>query len=601
MALGSLRGFVEQGGQTVTTDGRVSSTFVQRSFPSSTVTVFNAGTLVAATIFSDSIGTPKANPFVADSDGEWDFWAASGSYDVQFSGQGITSPFTLFGFFIPDPAITAPLPDPGSNGYLVRTALQTVVARTLTGTANEITVSNGNGTGGNSVFSLPAALTFTAKTITGGAFTPTTIVGGTHTSVTSFSIRSSGAAFDTAIAVTEVLTANRTLTLTLNDASRTVSLGGNVTTANAFVTAGNFSLTLTQTGITNVTLPTTGTLATLAGVETFTNKTLTNPRISTDILDSNGNEILRLSATGAAVNNVRIINNSTGNPVFVTAFGDDANVGLMVASQGTGNLILQTNTGTDRVTVHGSATEVYFGEGIVDATPPTSFTLQGTGGSGVNIAGTHLELTGGKGTGTAEPGFVAVRYPLRTGSGSTLQSLSTERFPITTCLFTNTTTGTAVANSVAETSLFTGVTASAGSTRVVEAGFTKAGTLYRVHIEGDFGTTGTPTLQLKFKFGTTILNDTTALTMPTIASGRFQLIYYLQIFTIGAAATNRCSLREQITSLANGIVTVTHIMRVDTVAVDLTASQTIDVTAQWGTASPSNTIQLTQAVIERLR
>lgn len=601
MALGSLRGFVEQGGQTVTTDGRVSSTFVQRSFPSSTVTVFNAGTLVAATIFSDSIGTPKANPFVADSDGEWDFWAASGSYDVQFSGQGITSPFTLFGFFIPDPAITAPLPDPGSNGYLVRTALQTVVARTLTGTANEIAVSNGNGTGGNSVFSLPAALTFTAKTITGGAFTPTTIVGGTHTSITSFSIRSSGAAFDTAIAVTEILTANRTLTLTLNDASRTVSLGGNVTTANAFVTAGNFSLTLTQTGATNVTLPTTGTLATLAGVETFTNKTLTNPRISTDILDSNGNEILRLSATGAAVNNVRIINNSTGNPVFVTAFGDDANVGLMVASQGTGNLILQTNTGTDRVTVHGSATEVYFGEGIVDATPPTSFTLQGTGGSGVNIAGTHLELTGGKGTGTAEPGFVAVRYPLRIGSGSTLQSLSTERFPITTCLFTNTTTGTAVANSVAETSLFTGVTASAGSTRVVEAGFTKAGTLYRVHIEGDFGTTGTPTLQLKFKFGTTILNDTTALTMPTIASGRFQLIYYLQIFTIGAAATNRCSLREQITSLTNGIVTVTHIMRVDTVAVDLTASQTIDVTAQWGTASPSNTIQLTQAVIERLR
>lgn len=138
MALGSLRGFVEQGGQTVTTDGRVSSTFVQRSFPSSTVSIFNAGTLVLSTIFSDSIGTPKANPFVADSDGEWDFWAASGSYDIQFSGQGITTPFTLFGFFIPDPSITAPLPDPGSNGYLVRTALQTVVARTLTGTANEI-------------------------------------------------------------------------------------------------------------------------------------------------------------------------------------------------------------------------------------------------------------------------------------------------------------------------------------------------------------------------------------------------------------------------------------------------------------------------------
>jgi hypothetical protein len=48
-------------------------------------------------------------------------------------------------------------------------------------------------------------------------------------------------------------------------------------------TSGAYSLTLTATAATNVTLPTTGTLATLGGSETFTNKTLTSPTLTTPI------------------------------------------------------------------------------------------------------------------------------------------------------------------------------------------------------------------------------------------------------------------------------------------------------------------------------
>ncbi|MFA5401442.1 MAG: hypothetical protein WC359_13415 [Dehalococcoidia bacterium] len=51
---------------------------------------------------------------------------------------------------------------------------------------------------------------------------------------------------------------------------KTITLGHNL------ITAGAYALTLTQTNTTNVTLPTTGTLATLAGAEALSNKTSIN-------------------------------------------------------------------------------------------------------------------------------------------------------------------------------------------------------------------------------------------------------------------------------------------------------------------------------------
>lgn len=57
-----------------------------------------------------------------------------------------------------------------TGGYVVETAADVFTKRTLNGTAAEITVTNGDGVAGNSVLSLPAALTFTGKTVTGGTF-----------------------------------------------------------------------------------------------------------------------------------------------------------------------------------------------------------------------------------------------------------------------------------------------------------------------------------------------------------------------------------------------------------------------------------------------
>lgn len=58
-----------------------------------------------------------------------------------------------------------------TDGILVQTANNTFAGRTLTGTADELTVTNGTGVAGNPTLSLPAALAFGGKTVTGGAFT----------------------------------------------------------------------------------------------------------------------------------------------------------------------------------------------------------------------------------------------------------------------------------------------------------------------------------------------------------------------------------------------------------------------------------------------
>jgi len=65
-----------------------------------------------------------------------------------------------------------------STGIAVRTASDTWAQRTVTGTTAEITVTNGDGVSGNPTISLPSALTFTGKTVTGGTFNGFTLGSG---------------------------------------------------------------------------------------------------------------------------------------------------------------------------------------------------------------------------------------------------------------------------------------------------------------------------------------------------------------------------------------------------------------------------------------
>jgi len=84
------------------------------------------------------------------------------------------------------------------------------------------------------------------------------------------------------------------------------------------------------------------------GTQTLTNKTLTSPKIGTKISDTNGNELLNLTATSSAVNELTLTNAATGNNPLLSASGGDSNVSLKVGPKGTGNVEIMgaTNPGS---------------------------------------------------------------------------------------------------------------------------------------------------------------------------------------------------------------------------------------------------------------
>ena len=82
---------------------------------------------------------------------------------------------------------------------------------------------------------------------------------------------------------------------------------------------------------------------TLTGTQTLTNKTLTAPKIGTSILDTSGNELMLLTATGSAVNEITLANAASGNAPSITASGE-TNVSLNLVPKGTGQVQINGNT-----------------------------------------------------------------------------------------------------------------------------------------------------------------------------------------------------------------------------------------------------------------
>ena len=84
---------------------------------------------------------------------------------------------------------------------------------------------------------------------------------------------------------------------------------------------------------------------TLTGTQTLTNKTLTSPAIGTSILDTNANELIKITATSSAENEFTIAAGASGaGPTLSSTGSSDTNIDINITPAGTGDVVLAGDT-----------------------------------------------------------------------------------------------------------------------------------------------------------------------------------------------------------------------------------------------------------------
>ena len=148
--------------------------------------------------------------------------------------------------------------------------------------------------------------------------------------------------------------------ITLPDSTGTVTLNNTIQTlTNKTLTVPTIA-SIKNTG--TLTLPTsTDTLVGRATTDTLTNKTLTSPtintpKIGTSLNDAAGNEFIKFTTTGSAVNEITIANGASTTGPTLSATGGGTNLNIIMTPKGTGSVELNKAAfSSSTITANGAA------------------------------------------------------------------------------------------------------------------------------------------------------------------------------------------------------------------------------------------------------
>jgi hypothetical protein len=275
-----------------------------------------------------------------------------------------------------------------TNGLIARTGVGTVAGRTLTGTANQITVTNGNGVSGNPTISLPATITgltsVTSTTfvgaLTGNATTATTATIATNvtatannsTNETTYLTFVDGATGTQGIETDTALTYNPSTNI-LTAGTFSGALSGNATSATTATNATNIAITNTTTTAGTYypvfVSATTGNVPARTDSSTFTYNPNTNTLTVTNL---SGNATTATTATNST--NATVTTSATNSnfkiPFANTTVSTTGNYGLLQDSEAV--FTYNPSTNTFAVPIVNSTTAVRGGNGSAGA-PAFSF------------------------------------------------------------------------------------------------------------------------------------------------------------------------------------------------------------------------------------
>ena len=312
---------------------------------------------------------------------------ANGGTGVANTGKTITlgGNFSLSGAFSTTLTATnttsVTLPTTGTLATLAGT--ETLTNKTLAAASNTITgLTNSNLSGAAGITDANLATISTAGKVSNSATTATS-----SNSVNAIVARDGSGNFS-AGTISASLSGNATnvtgIVAGANGGTGVANTGKTITLGGNLITSGAYSTTLTSTNTTSVTLPTSGTLATLAGNETLSNKTiaaasntisgLTNSNLSgtAGITDANLAVISTsgkvsnsaTTAVSANTNNAIVARDGSGNfsasTITATLSGNatTATTATHIAGGAQGSMPYQTASGTTSLLAKGTAGQV---------------------------------------------------------------------------------------------------------------------------------------------------------------------------------------------------------------------------------------------------